>query len=251
MGQVDPTLALVTDLLRRAARSHGEVARVGSVLALVGDLVDAEVGLLVQCDATRTVVRVIGRGMPAGGDDLVCRELERLRARTPLLDPVTTDDLSPRTAQRAYGPDVWPTSEQRADCLRMCGADQVVTLPLVGGPQFVVAMFARVGEDFSDEELQRLTAIRPVVADVVSLVGLSSLEARPVAPRLTARESEVLRLLARGHTGGQIARELGTSPRTVEVHLGRIYTKLGVRDRLAAVLAAYDLGLVPRRSTRP
>ena len=55
-------------------------------------------------------------------------------------------------------------------------------------------------------------------------------------------------LLARGHTCTRIGRVLGASPRTVEVHLGRIYAKLGVRDRLSAVLAAYDLALIPPRS---
>ena len=66
-------------------------------------------------------------------------------------------------------------------------------------------------------------------------------------PHLTARETEVLVLLAGGHTCTRIGRTLGASPRTVEVHLGRIYAKLGVRDRLSAVLAAYDLALIPPR----
>ena len=109
-------------------------------------------------------------------------------------------------------------------------------------------MFGRRGEDFSDDDLGRLGAIQPVVADVVALAGLRRMPWPDDRPQLTVRETEVLVLLSQGHPCSRIARILGASPRTVEVHLGRIYSKLGVRDRLAAVLAAYDLALVPPRS---
>lgn len=61
---------------------------------------------------------------------------------------------------------------------------------------------------------------------------------------LTPREQAVLGLLAQGLTAGTIARRLGISPRTVQKHLERCYLKLGVKDRLAAVLRAQTLGLV-------
>ncbi|WP_377643801.1 response regulator transcription factor [Oryzobacter terrae] len=251
MGQGDPTLELVTDILGRAARSDGEVARVGSVLDLLCDLVEAEVGLLVQSEATRTTVRVIGRRMPEGSEVEVSRELELLGPGDPLLDPVAAGDLTPRTAERTFGAARWRTSTQRAGCVRLCGVDQVCTLPLVGGPELAVAMFARSGADFGAASLERLAALRPVVADVLALVGLSAVRARTAVPHLTAREREVLVLLARGHTCTHIGRALGASPRTIEVHLGRIYTKLGVRDRLSAVLAGYDLALIPPRAPVP
>jgi len=248
MVPADPILGLVFDLVRRMAETDEVVARVGSMLDLVCDVVSAEVGLVIQSDPTHTVVRVMGRGMPPGADGEVSRELELIRASDPLLDPVAGGDLTPRSGERAFGADAWARSPQRAGCLRLCGVDQVCTLPLVAGPDFVIAMFGRTGEDFSDDHLRHLAAIQPLVADVVALAGLRRMPCPENRPHLTARETEVLVLLARGHTCTRIGRVLGVSPRTVEVHLGRIYAKLDARDRLSAVLAAYDLRLIPPRS---
>ena len=248
MGQADPTLGLVTDLVRGMARTDGVTARVDSMLDLVCDVVEADVGLVVQADPSHTVVRVMGRRMPPGADEVVSRELELLHASDPLLDPVAQGDLTPRSAEREFGVRAWAGSPQRAGCWSLCGVDQVCTLPLVGGPGFVVAMFARRGADFREDHLRDLAAIQPVVAGVVALAGLRPLPGPAARPHLTPRETEVLVLLARGHTCSRIGRDLGTSPRTVEVHLGRIYAKLGVRDRLSAVLAAYDLALIPPRA---
>jgi DNA-binding NarL/FixJ family response regulator len=62
------------------------------------------------------------------------------------------------------------------------------------------------------------------------------------APRtfgdLTEREAEVLGLVARGLAGKQVARQLGISPKTVEQHKSRIFSKLGVRSQTAAVSLA-------------
>jgi DNA-binding CsgD family transcriptional regulator len=58
-------------------------------------------------------------------------------------------------------------------------------------------------------------------------------------PSLTAREREVLDWLAAGKTNRDIAEIIGARPRTVEKHLERIYEKLGVETRTAAVMRAY------------
>ena len=65
---------------------------------------------------------------------------------------------------------------------------------------------------------------------------------------LTPREQEVLRLLGEGLLARTIAARLDLSPRTVHHHLGSIYDKLGVRDRLSAVLSAREQGLLSDRS---
>jgi predicted ATPase/DNA-binding CsgD family transcriptional regulator/DNA-binding XRE family transcriptional regulator len=62
-------------------------------------------------------------------------------------------------------------------------------------------------------------------------------------PKLTARESDVLRLLAAGMSNGQIAEELGISDRTVGAHLNSIYTKIGISSRTAAAAFATEQGL--------
>jgi DNA-binding NarL/FixJ family response regulator len=61
---------------------------------------------------------------------------------------------------------------------------------------------------------------------------------------LTEREHEVLRLMARGRTNAEIAAALFVAEATVKTHVGSIFGKLGVRDRAAAIVFAYDHGVV-------
>lgn len=67
---------------------------------------------------------------------------------------------------------------------------------------------------------------------------------REVETTLTEREREVLTVAAEGLTARQIAERLGVRERTVTTHLGRIYGKLGVGSRVAALRAAAQVGLV-------
>jgi DNA-binding NarL/FixJ family response regulator len=65
---------------------------------------------------------------------------------------------------------------------------------------------------------------------------------------LTPRETEVFTLIARGRSNGEIGAELYLSEPTVKTHVTRIFAKLGVRDRVQAVVLAYEAGLVQPRS---
>ncbi len=115
-----------------------------------------------------------------------------------------------------------------------------------------------VGADgFVDKEVEPeafITAIRQVRERETVLVGPPPVAIGMIADQierrrdidalLTPREREVLTIAAEGLTAKQIAHRLGVSERTVTTHLGRIYGKLGVGGRLAAVRLAARSGLV-------
>ncbi|MBA9006749.1 response regulator [Thermomonospora cellulosilytica] len=65
--------------------------------------------------------------------------------------------------------------------------------------------------------------------------------------RLTEREADVLRLMAKGHSNAEIARELFVSPQTVKTHVGNVLAKLHARDRTQAVIFAYETGFIAPR----
>ena len=88
------------------------------------------------------------------------------------------------------------------------------------------AVTRRLIEDF---------ARRPAAASPPSAAGLD---------RLTPREREVLELLGRGRNNAEIGAELYVGEATVKTHVGRVLMKLDLRDRVQAVIYAYEAGLV-------
>lgn len=99
------------------------------------------------------------------------------------------------------------------------------------------------GTDFHDEQLTLARRIQPLLSLLARQCRV--LESAAAGPEgLTGRELAVLRLLADGCTATAMGRQLGISPRTVEVHLQHVYRKLGVRDRLMAVQAAREHGVL-------
>jgi DNA-binding NarL/FixJ family response regulator len=68
---------------------------------------------------------------------------------------------------------------------------------------------------------------------------------------LTDRENEILKLMARGATNAEIAETLYVAEATVKTHIGSIFAKLGVRDRAAAIVFAYDHGVITPGANAP
>jgi DNA-binding NarL/FixJ family response regulator len=91
------------------------------------------------------------------------------------------------------------------------------------------------------------TLFRPAITEKV-LQGLKDtpqpFAKLPMAERLTARETEVLALMAGGFNNREIGEALGTSEGTIKNHVSTILSKLGVRDRVRAVLRGLELGYI-------
>ncbi|HLM04455.1 MAG TPA: response regulator transcription factor [Blastococcus sp.] len=110
-------------------------------------------------------------------------------------------------------------ADQLAHAIRVAAAGEALLAPSV--TRRLIAAFARQG---------------PPEPVAVRAPGLT---------QLTERETEVLTLLAQGLSNAEIARRLFVGEATVKTHVARILTKLGVRDRVQAVIAAFRAGLVP------
>jgi len=86
------------------------------------------------------------------------------------------------------------------------------------------------------------TATRRLIAEMAVRTGAAAPSAALAS--LTPREVDVLRLVARGDSNGEIARELYLGEATVRTHVSNLLAKLGARNRVQAVVAAYEGGLV-------
>ena len=98
------------------------------------------------------------------------------------------------------------------------------------------------------EQLLAPAITRRLIEDFVHRPAPSS-SRPPDLGALSERELDVLKLIARGGSNAQIAGELFISEATVKTHIGRIFSKLDLRDRAQAVVIAYESGLV-RPGTR-
>jgi len=116
-------------------------------------------------------------------------------------------------------------------------------------PELLVAGIRSV---HAGESLLAPTVVRRMIeAFVARGPGLAGAVDSAVAQRLsslTAREREVLELVAQGLTNAEIAGELFVSETTVKTHVGRVLMKLGLRDRVQAVIYAYEAGVVGHAS---
>jgi len=152
-------------------------------------------------------------------------------ARFPGLDPVGTA-TSVETAERLAGDAEVVVLDQY-----MTGAERLTLRLRARGLRVVLVGEAETGdEDVGDLRVSpRATLASLAVAAVPHLV----IRRRGPAG-LTPREQEVLALVGRGLPGKQVARHLGISPKTVEHHKTRIFSKLGVANQAAAVRLAAE-----------
>lgn len=109
---------------------------------------------------------------------------------------------------------------------------------LVAGIRLIAAGEALLAPSVTRRLISEFSRVAPVDREPDSAIE-----------ELTPRELEVLQLIARGLSNAEIADELVVSNTTVKTHVARILLKLGLRDRVQAVVKAYEVGLVtPGRS---
>jgi DNA-binding CsgD family transcriptional regulator len=154
-------------------------------------------------------------------------------------------------------PSCFVTPEGRGvlrDVLRPIGMEQQMSIPYRMGPgEYRAFIVAQSGTDFCEDDVLVARQLQP-------LLGLLDRQARTLQQALrsvlsneglTGREIAVLGLLADGLTAYSIGRRLGISERTVHRHLGNLYRKLGVNDRLRAVTVGREAGLLPDSTPAP
>jgi DNA-binding NarL/FixJ family response regulator len=96
----------------------------------------------------------------------------------------------------------------------------------------------------SGDALLAPSVTRRVIEEFVSRPPGATRVMPPEVEELTPREAEVLALMARGKSNAEIAEQLVVSDATVKTHVAHVLTKLGLRDRVQAVVFAYESGIV-------
>jgi DNA-binding NarL/FixJ family response regulator/class 3 adenylate cyclase len=221
------------------SEAAGERLRV----VIVDDQALVRAGFRMILDAEEDV-EVVGEA--ASGRDAIT-EVERLRPDIVLMD-VRMPELDGIEATRQLLAEGVPS---KVVMLTTFDMDEYVYEALRAGasgfllkdvpPEQLVAGIRAVA---SGEALLAPSITRRVIEEFVRRPPESARAPRPELEELTERELEVLRHIARGLSNGEIAKELFVSETTVKTHVGRVLMKLGLRDRVQAVVFAYESGVV-------
>ncbi|TMH11147.1 MAG: helix-turn-helix transcriptional regulator [Betaproteobacteria bacterium] len=238
-----------------ASAADGADALAEAAVQSLPALVASEITTLSVCDLKSGHRAVIGTPKDAiGAEDRECfdryfREHPLVRYHADLRGPLACriSDLVPFSRFRHTG--------LYSDYYRRIGIDHAVALPIhVDDRTLISFVLNRRGRDFGERERERLDLVGPLLSrcylqaraldETRSLLARQGLDAPLLdARRVTRREAEVLQWLAAGKTDREIAALLSCSHRTVQKHLQRIYEKLGVETRTAAVMRALGRGV--------
>jgi DNA-binding CsgD family transcriptional regulator len=163
---------------------------------------------------------------------------------SPCSHPERTGDLRhPTKISDFYSARQWHSTGMYQDCCWPYGIEHELMVCLPDAPGWTagpgrslrLVVVRGPGPDFSGRHRDLLTVLRPHLHQAY----LEAERRRHPRPRLTARQEELLRLVAVGHTNAQIGRRLGISDGTVRTHLENIYRLLQVSSRTAAVTRAF------------
>jgi DNA-binding NarL/FixJ family response regulator len=186
-------------------------------------------------------------GEAADGREAVA-EVRRLRPDVVLMDVRMPDVDGIEATRRLLGGD---GADAKVVMLTTFDMDEYVYDALRAGasgfllkdvpPEQLVAGIRAVA---SGDALLAPSVTRRVIEEFVRRPPDSIRTAPPELAELTARELEVLKLIARGLANAEIAKELFVSETTVKTHVAHVLMKLKLRDRVQAVVFAYESGLV-------
>ncbi len=123
----------------------------------------------------------------------------------------------------------------------MYAGDEQLFAALEAGASAFVAKDAPADEVVA---AARHALVSPRSFAAADLAGAMRRKMTPAGPQLTARESEVLSLLARGFSVSAIARSIFVSDSTAKTHISKIYEKLGASNRADAIMKAVRSGLL-------
>jgi DNA-binding NarL/FixJ family response regulator len=218
-GPSGPIRVLVVDDQELVRSGFCVILEAAEGITVVGEAADGDAAVSAAADCHPDVVLMDIR-MP-GMDGLEAARLLTSSSPAPKVIMLTTFDLDEYVyeALRAGASGFLLKDSPRADLIaavRAAAAGQAMLAPTV--TRRLIEAFARRPPETS-----------PAPSRLASL---------------TAREREVLVLLARGASNGEIAAALFVSEATVKTHVGNVLAKLGLRDRVQAVILAYETGIV-------
>lgn len=130
--------------------------------------------------------------------------------------------------------------------MTLAGGEDLAAVPsVVVGDDGAVTLTVRLVLSDGSRAEPRRAAVRPLAAvpPPAHEPARQADDLQTALARLSAREREVLGLLATGLSNGELARHLFISEATVKCHVARVLTKLGARDRVQAVIMAFRSGL--------
>jgi DNA-binding CsgD family transcriptional regulator len=188
-------------------------------------------------------------------------EWVRLSVEAPTCHPLVryylaSGDLTPQQVADVPSGLAGPQARARwAELSRGHGIEHQLAIPLPPGSEGLRWFVLGRPEAFSAERMHLARRVQKLIAGLDrQAAALRTWQLRAPQPdaaaiatdiRLTPRELSVLTLVADGLTAGAVARRLVVAERTVHKHLERVYAKLGVSDRVSAVLRAQRLGILP------
>jgi DNA-binding NarL/FixJ family response regulator len=249
----------------------GRVAGTSDEDAVLLELVGEVVGLLDLDELRHGMLGALLRAVPAKWASLNEVGPDRVVA---LVEPHLDDEWIERFAELAHENPLYQrithtqdgrayrfsdvTTRERLESTRLyrevyapLGINHQIAFTLPNEPDYVLAIVLhREKHDFSDAERDLLNRARPFLIQAyrnaiayseISEHSSAVLEAALVAQGLTAREAEVLRLVALGGSNRDVATRLGLSDRTVQKHLQNAFRKLDVSTRSAAASRAWQL----------